>query len=413
MIGMDPEFALVSRKTGLAKSAHQFLGEDKIQCYFGSTNKGKAMPNMGDDRILGSEADRDGPAVEVRSLATTDCRDNVIPYMASAMREVQLRMIKKKLDATHFLSTAPVFTLTAATLKNAPENVSEFGCNPDIDAYSLQPKSPELGVGDRRRYTGGHLHASAYQFKENDPESHARHVILMDYFIGLPLVAILGEKFRAGEAERRNFYGQAGSYRVGTGYGHLEYRVPSGRIMLSPIIPYWALGLMKMLVSSEASTLLKRVASEVPPNLVVSAINNHDVDMAEKLYPEIFKLHHRYDRNERIQNKVSGGGGVSTGPRFFETVVDVLVAGNKAGLTWNDDVVHNWGLYPDYEPMHHAYWGISSAMTGQCDELIFPQRPLLKEFIPSDVIYTKPIYTHPTKGGAKKFVSPDAKNWFL
>src|SRR5690606_31148794 len=152
-------------------------------------------------------------------------------YMAEAMRGTSLALEQWN-DNRFRLSSAPVYELDKTSLKSAPADVSEFGCNPDLDAYTLQPKSPELALGDMRRYTGGHIHASSFSGYRNDVEKQAALAIIYDYTVALPMVGILGERHRAGEAERRQFYGQPGSFRWDHGKMKIEFRTLSGRLML-------------------------------------------------------------------------------------------------------------------------------------------------------------------------------------
>lgn len=431
-LGLDPELAVISRKTGLARSAHLFLGDTKEQFTFRIEPEDvDADPyddeDYDDEEVIGSEVERDGAVVEVRSLAPTACRDNLIPYMAEAMRQTALKL--NDWNGGRFkLSSAPAVKLDSVSLVDAPENVTEFGCNPDMDAYALSPKSPVLPKGDRWRYTGGHLHASTVP-GARDVKVQSALAILYDYFIGLPMVGILGEQYRDGEVERRKFYGQPGSFRFDDAKHKIEYRTLSGRVMLHPTILAWAMGMLKVISAAYGEhsrwssrddseqrlvALAKTMAQTVPPATIHEAIMLHDVETARRLTDALFPLLPNYTANDRdLENRMGGGGFGTTNPYFYHKAAQVFFAGNDEGLMWPDDLVENWGLYEHYKPRHHSYWGIQVAMVGLCDDDIFPFNAVLPRVMPENVLQRSPIYTHPRNGGAMEWVTRGAAAWLL
>lgn len=422
-LGIDPEFAIINKTSGKGRSAHLFLGvgpkgvgaKEKIVTY--------------EKTQIGAEMDRDGTNLEVRSLAPTACRDNIVPYVAECMRQTQLKL--EKWDDKFRLGTNATYELDMHSLnakQKPPKDVLQWGCRPDIDAYALTPKQPNPPEG-RTRYTGGHLHMSPIMAGANDIEAQAVVAIIHDYFIGLPLVAILGKKFAKGEVERRFVYGQAGSFRYSHSDNRFEYRVPSSRIMLSPILLTWAMGVQRCFQSHLPQStygntkgtkvyrdlLFDKLMPYIKPGTVADIINRHDVDGAKELYPQIFPFMPGYNKNDKqaLANTLAGGGGSTRNIFFYERMVDLFVAANEAGIGWEDDIKHNWGLYEEYYPMHHAYWAIGVASVGLTDEKIFPQRALIDKFIPKEYLAKKPVYTHPLDGGDKKFVTAGAQNWLL
>lgn len=407
-IGLDPEVAIVNKKTGLAASAHRFIKEKEVYTFYtdGDTAKTYGMK--------GSEVERDGAAIEVRSIVPSACRDNIIPYVAEALRQTHLKL-KKWNKGQYVLSSAPVYELDATSLRNPPEDVLEFGCRPDFYAYSLEVKDPVLPEGDTLRYTGGHIHASSMGAAKN-MEEQAALAILFDYFVAMPFVGILGERFAAGEAERRQFYGQPGSFRYDNKLDKIEFRTLSGRLLLHPTLMYWVLGAMKMFVAGVPAggykSFLKKISTQIKPADIHEVIMNHDVAGAEELGRRVFKLlpTYREDKNS-LANPMSGGGAGTKNPYFYEKAFEVFVTGNHQGIGWDDDMVINWGLYDNYEPKHHAYWGIQQAMVGLCDDTIFPYNAVLPEVWDTSVLNETPIYTHPLNGGAKQYVTPGAVGW--
>lgn len=421
-LGIDPEFALIHSSSGKGRSAHLFMGvgadgvgaENKIVTY--------------EKTQIGAEMDRDGTNLEVRSLAPTACRDNLVPYVAEAMRQTQLKLEEWN-GGKYYMSTRATYELDLVSFKNnPPQDVVEWGCRPDVDAYTLTPKQPDP-PNSRQRFTGGHLHLSNIKTEINNIRAQAAVAVVHDYFIGLPLVAILGEEFASGEAERRKYYGQAGSFRFNiiepkekwdSPVCKLEYRVLSGRIMLSPILLTWAMGIQRCFLShlyavaDYESLLFDVLQKKVKPSTVAKVINEHDVAGARELYKTIFPLFPNYGTDgNALKNTLAGGGGSTRDVFFYEKMVDLFVAANDEGLVWKDDIKHNWGLYENYRPTHHAYWAIGVASVGLTDDTIFPQRPILERIMPAEVLAKKPVYTHPLHGGDKKYVVRGAANWLL
>ena len=406
-LGLDPEVAIVSKKSGRGRSAHLFIDKKrKFRFDYDDGSKGE----------WGSEVERDGAAIEIRSTISSACRDNIIPYFAEAMRQTSLDL--EKWNGGRFkLATSPLFKLDAPSLKNPPEDVLEFGCRPDVDAYILEVKDPSIPEGDRRRYTGGHIHASRAGAAKNI-EEQASLAILFDYFIALPMVAILGDKFEKGEAERRQFYGQPGSFRYDDRLDKIEFRTLSGRLQLHPILMGWILGAVKSMISGMQrengpyKEFLKSISSSVAPELVYDIIMNHDYKAAEVISQSIWQLLPTYRvESKALYNKLGGGGGSTSNPYFFERALQVFIEGRKEGLLWDDDLIHNWGLYKDYEPHHHSYWGVHSAMARNCDDDIFPMNKLLPKMWEVNALQKVPIFTHPLNGGDKEYVHPHAAHW--
>lgn len=414
-LGLDPEVAIVNSDTGEARSAHLFpFVADGIQ---------KFSFSNGHESLVGSEVERDGAAVEVRSVVNSACRDNIIPYVAEALRQTQLHM-EKEIGDGFVLSSTPGYTLDEISLQDPPADVIEFGCRPDFDAYEMAVKDPSVPEGDRRRWTGGHIHASSFYGAQNNIEQQSALAVAFDYYVGLPMVSILGDKFANLEVDRRQFYGQPGSFRYDDKLNKIEYRSLSGRLLLHPILLSWALGAVKsfndgLTWSSTGNgkggplDFMVRVSNEVvPADIVREAILTHDVKRAKELVPIIYPTLTNFNPNDgALRYSLSGGGGSTMNPYFFFKAWELLTAATEEGLMWDDDMKYNWGLYSDYTPTHHKYWGIHSAMVKGCDDMIFPMNALVDTIVPKDFIQSSPIYTHPLNGGKSSWTTPRAKVW--
>jgi hypothetical protein len=248
----------------------------------------------------------------------------------------------------------------------------------------------------------------------NDVHKQAAWAILFDYFVAAPFVGILGEKFAEGEAERRTMYAQPGSFRFDDDLDKIEFRTLSGRVLLHPTLLYWAVGAMKMMFKEvkEPVEFLKSIMGTISSEMVYDTVSNHDVETAIKVTNEVYKLLPGYKEDPTVlRNPLGGGGGGTYSPFFFQEAARVFLAGNEAGLTFRDDMRYNWGFYEDYEPKHHAYWGIQTALIRSLDDDIFPMNGVLDKIVPTEYLQKKPIYTHPLNGGAKKYVTKSAASW--
>ena len=369
-LGVDPEFFLLNTKTGNAVSAHRVIGDRQVN------NKGYDKFHLGQTTAV---ADRDGAAFEVRNTFVTPCRDYLVPYVAQAMNEVQkLKDKHKTYGKSHMvLSSAPVFHLSDL---RGPADIRELGCRPDFNAYTMEPQNPNLPDGYRYRMTGGHLHTSigTSSLRDNVQEQ-AAFAVLLDAIIGLPLVAILGERFADGEAFRRTMYGKAGSFRWDNDNLKFEYRTPSGRILLHPTIMTWALGLLKSLPSVHYPMVQYSYVKIVKERLIPSfdledirkTIDEHDVERAEAMWADLYRAISRQDDWTRT-------AGTDGWAPFYE-FVRVMIEANHHGVWFEDDMRYNWELYADSPLTDHRYIGVHTALTGGHDELIFPQKPFLNE----------------------------------
>lgn len=416
-LGLDPEFSAFNPKTGKSVSAHHIIGDATLQQWEISGNHPEFVGHRDSGAMNGAELSRDGAAFEVRSKVVSSCRDNIIPYVAEAMRMGWTEL--QKFNPEVVFSSAPVFELES---DEGPADIREFGCAPDFNGYTMQTQLPQLDKGDLRRYTGGHIHISYWPWAKNDKKLQSALAILMDVYLGLPFVAMLGEPYREGEAERREFYGKAGSFRYDDAKGKIEYRTLSGRVLLSPFYLGWLLGQVRTVdrafggrriggfadggaFTRPITDILKDIDTEFNLGEIRRIINEHDVKAAEALYPGLFEFLPNWEVDETsLSNGDYGGGTAAYHPYAFKRMLDAFVEANHAGVTFRDDMQWNWGFYDDYRPTHHKYWGIHTAFVGGIDDLIFPQREFAMNVVLDKWHEKTPYFTHPTVGGNGKFI---------
>ena len=392
-IGTDPELFIKSKFNPVIRSAHVI----------------KNWPTQSQQGSVVTKTVRDGVAVELQTNPTY-CRDWLVPSLGTQMGKIEIVLDKTFGDRKAVLSSAPMAMLSKKDLadKDAPEDITIFGCDPDNDAYKGVEKAPVLVDGDRRRYTCGHIHLG-YKFfntetakrnardergmtqrkilvqKQYEPEMEleiaAMLSILCDYQMGLTMVAILGKTFAAGESERRKFYGQAGSFRVQP-HG-MEYRALSGRLLLHPVVAYVMYGGMKRI-----ETLLMRVMStlEGDPRKL---LNDKVLDELKAIMP-LRQLEHTINSHDYVTARkfwdqfgieLDGNYKYMTWLPAEQKTIAAIIEGDKQTIHFKDDVAWNWGIKPEwnYTPTSHEYWGHETCSGGFTDEKIFPQRKFVIE----------------------------------
>lgn len=233
--GADPEFVIVEKATGTPVPAHKFFG-DKYHKKQVETVRGPAA------------LFRDGFNLEI-NVPPQDCRALLVAGMKDAVVAA-----KAHLGPAFDLVSPQSVAVDLSFVKDAPEDVQQFGCEPSYCAYRLVPKVPDINAVDHPfRYAGGHMHFSldARGFIKN-PDNHIDIIRLLDLYLGLPLTALFGD---ANSIQRRKYYGQAGEFRTQDykGDGSLigvEYRTPGPEVWTNDnIIASWAFGIGKYVIS--------------------------------------------------------------------------------------------------------------------------------------------------------------------
>ena len=358
-MGSDPELFVLDDK-GEAFSAHIF--EKKAKSLFVKDISAYSVRYT---------VKRDGAAIEVNH-SPMYCRDYIVPSYHHAL----LHILKNTQDIGTLSFESSVVLNEESLTGEVPDDVSEFGCQPDFSAYTLQEKAPTLPDGDRRRFAGGHIHMSLGDknlsrpnaWPKDEPNmSQAAAAVIMDYLAGLSSVAMIGAVHGKGEAERREFYGQAGSFRPKS-YG-IEYRTLGAKaLFLHPAMMFIMLQCAKATAgrigsSTDGIALVKEKLNLDQLDEMRTIIGSHDYESAQRM----------------ILSKQWADTA-----RFFglsdSNVLKVTQAVARAaaeGVTWSDSIKENWGLYASlvatYNTVSHRYWGPDFIATYQVDELIFPQ----------------------------------------
>ena len=356
--GSDPEFFIVSKRYGKVLSAHRLKG---LPTTYNDPSAYRAA----------SHIKRDGPAIEFNPEATT-CRDDQVPFFFHGLRRVE-NILKDNELKGYTISGRCAADLSKVSLKNAPEDVSEFGCNPDWDAYKLEEKSPICPTNMITRFAGGHIHIglsnyTSYPSKaygeiisrdqlENDIEYQADIAVLMDVLVGFPAVGILGPKYAEDERKRREYYGTAGSFRLSK--KTFEYRVLSNTAFaLSPILMSMWLGVAKFLplfYKEKVQEMLKHINQILPIDEVRRVINEHDYEYVWEHFEDWLRVYPKSLHQDIPHNLAQ------------------MYNASQEGVIWDDDILFNWGVTsPSFSAKHHAYWGHENGARGVLSPTIFP-----------------------------------------
>lgn len=149
-----------------------------------------------------------------------------------------IRAAESRLPSGYTLSPLSSYSIDLDTLKDAPPDVQQFGCEPSLDAYrSGEPRYVTLdGYEHPMRYCGWHMHVSRSGTFLDDKSTHPMFVKMLDRYVGI----FLARNFRDNNQwERRKFYGQAGEYRTQNYGGRIvgvEYRTPPAEMQAYPKI---------------------------------------------------------------------------------------------------------------------------------------------------------------------------------
>lgn len=151
-----------------------------------------------------------------------------------------MKQLKAMLPKGYQFHIVPHVVFDKDVYQNAPDEAKALGCDPDFNAWTMEPNTPpDPMLFDRERTASGHLHIGFTDKADVNSKQHRMNcrdmVRQLDWYLGAWSAAYASgalntssdtfNKTNEAEAERRNMYGQAGSHRIKP-YG-VEYRVLS------------------------------------------------------------------------------------------------------------------------------------------------------------------------------------------
>lgn len=253
-IGADPELFLINKNTGTVVSAIGIIPGEKGEPYTDNTMSEEGF-GVEIDNVLG---EFNIPPCTMQAQFVRR-----IEFMKSWIRSY-VQKINPDLD---ILCKASMI-VPDDQLNNPIAQL--FGCSVDYNAYTEDVNPKPEGDKTNLRSAGFHIHIG---YKGKNTKQSILLVKYLDACLGLPSVIL------DPDTQRRSLYGKAGAFRL-TPYG-LEYRVLSSYMMSSPELldTVWR-GIKK------AIHMCALEAPLPPADLVLEAINNSDVALANKLISE-------------------------------------------------------------------------------------------------------------------------------
>jgi hypothetical protein len=198
-VGADPEIFL--RQNGVPHSAWELIPGNKEKPH----------------AVRDGAVQVDGCAVEfnIDPVSTKEAFRHNINSVLSVLRDMVPPEYEFDMSAS--------IEFTASHFASLPPEALELGCDPDLDAYTMEEnEAPD--AESRIRAAGGHVHVGWREPNADptDPSHRAAGAALakgLDWFLGMPSAVIDPDKVR------KSLYGCAGAFRAKP-YG-MEYRTLS------------------------------------------------------------------------------------------------------------------------------------------------------------------------------------------
>lgn len=249
-IGSDPELFIINEKTG------------KVVSSIGIIPGEKGEPWVGDDMPNGFGLETDNIVAEFNIPPATDGVSfiNNIEYMKQYIDK-----FVKNINPDLGILCAASKSVDKSELQSPQAKM--FGCDVDFNAYTQEPNPKPKGNRTNLRSCGFHIHVG---YKDNNIDTSLMLVKYMDAYLGL--TSLLKDP----DKKRRSLYGKAGCFRL-TPYG-VEYRVLSSAMMkdVETLQFVWD----QLIRAINAHNHYKNLP---PEELVISAINDSDIELAKKL----------------------------------------------------------------------------------------------------------------------------------
>ena len=208
---------------------------------------------------------------------------NVNPSGTSEEFEYNIREVLREL-----VKMVEPNTLTARASADFPEvalqdeTAQVFGCDPDIDSWTLLMNSID-GTAPMRsfRSAGGHFHVGkkpATAEMLDNPYGKVEVVKMLDIFQGIPSIIIDDDKTAPA---RRSLYGKAGAYRP-KDYG-VEYRALGNFWVRSPNLTHLMYELADKAVSLTLEGQSEKIIEEIGEENIQQTINKSNRQQAKKI----------------------------------------------------------------------------------------------------------------------------------
>jgi hypothetical protein len=201
-IGADPELFLINENSKFISSIGKFGGTKRFPKPIGKS----------------CYIQEDNVAVEF-NIPPSSSKDEFVNAINFALSQLYDRAKELKLDLA-FTASA---NFDSDQLKHPKAKI--FGCDPDINAWTIKENPAPKSKDKSLRSAGGHVHVGCKEFAGYDI---AR---AMDLFLGVPSLQV------DGDLRRRELYGKAGAFR-NKNYG-MEYRTLSNFWVKHPKLISW------------------------------------------------------------------------------------------------------------------------------------------------------------------------------
>lgn len=322
-IGTDPEIFAV-KKDGTILPAWEYLG-----------SKSTPTPYKSSDGYFTGSCYWDGFQAEFTTAGHITCLAQMTDSLRAGLQRIRSQAADKggKLTTATVLPVDPGFL--QATHKKNPKYI-EFGCAPSKNAYGLGGLGAE-GKDTPIRFAGGHIHFGLHgQLNaRNDPNSrrYPEDGILalvkgLDAVLGVASVSMFDTM---DNPVRRQYYGQAGEYRLPP-HG-LEYRVLSNAWLCHPLATNMVFDLARAVAGVVDNSFLSSVWKGDETE-TIDIIMNHNVDKAR----EVLR------RNEPVFKQILRLAGGSYHGAALDTAFNAWVGGVNSFLKDPTNIEENWVL---------------------------------------------------------------------
>ena len=253
-IGCDPEVFVVDPTSNLYRCAHGMVPGTKREPF----------------PVPYGAVQVDGMALEF-NIDPASSKDEFVHNVTSVFNHL------KGMVPAYKLVPVPVAKFGQEYFDQCPEIAKELGCEPDFDAYKNGAVRERPSTNRPFRTGAGHVHIGWHgpnEYRDPRDPGHIQDcidvVIQLDHYLGLR--SLIWDK----DSERRELYGQAGSFRIKP-YG-CEYRPLSNAWLATPELIGYVYDTTVMAVNDlfEGNNIEMKMRHEGYVNSAKKYINNSD-----------------------------------------------------------------------------------------------------------------------------------------